>query len=789
MVWRYLPAQGLWARLLLLTVAPTLLCVLAMSLGVGWLSVDQQRAREARALDLAAARIEWRLGQLRDHLAGLARLLSLDERAMAVPDADGAVGAAPLERALELLRRAEPLAGSLELETGEPPRRVRASVPCAGAAPDRCAVGLPSVRARVPVVLPGGGTARIGLAAPFDRDLTAWLAAGEGMKLALVVDGEARPGTANGPVPAGRVTGWAPSWLLSALAEGRVGSGALSAGERSWAARAVPLDPALVDVEPGALSRTPPALLLMVPADAGGGVPHGILALVLGGLVLLLALMVVAGGARRLAGAMVTLGDALRSLGRGESAVAIPATPPGAPREVAELMEACILLRDGVAERSRMSERLRWLANFDGLTGLPNRALLGDRLELAFAAAKRDGSGLAVLALDLDFFKEVNDTLGHAAGDEVLRVVAARLRGCLRATDTLARTGGDEFVLVAPELDRPELLAAFAQRLLAAMEEPVPVAGDHRTLGLSIGAAIMEAGRFDDRPQTLLQDADLALYQAKAEGRSCLRIFEPAMDERLRTRRALVADLRNAVADRELVILFQPQVAAATGRITGAEALLRWHHPTRGLIAPDVFIPLAEETGLIVPIGAWVLEEACHVARGWGDLRLAVNVSAIQVRQASFVATVEGALARSGLPPERLELEITEAAMLANSAETMGILSRLRSLGVRLAMDDFGTGYSSLATLQRFRFDKIKVDRSFIRHLAHDTKAVALLRAVIALGSALDVRINAEGVEDEEQLQLLRAEGCDEAQGFLFGRPMSAAAFRAQVGQERSRAA
>ncbi|WP_338662200.1 EAL domain-containing protein [Pararoseomonas sp. SCSIO 73927] len=496
-----------------------------------------------------------------------------------------------------------------------------------------------------------------------------------------------------------------------------------------------------------------------------------------------------AAAARRLGGMLTGLTEALRRLGRGDLTVPIPPPPRGAPREVAELTDACIQFRDASAERSRLSERLRWLANFDGLTGLPNRALLGDRLELAFAAARRDGTHLTVLAMDLDHFKEVNDALGHAAGDEVLRVVAGRLRDCLRATDTLARVGGDEFVLVAPDLGRPEALSAFAARLLAAMEEPVLLGAEFRAVGLSIGAAVLAPGSFDGRPEALLQDADLALYQAKAEGGSCLRVFEPEMDERLRTRRLLVADLRNAMARQELTILFQPQVSTATRRIKGAEALLRWHHPQRGMISPDVFIPMAEETGLIVPIGAWVLEQACQVARGWGGLNLAVNVSAIQVRQASFVATVEGALARSGLPPAQLELEITEAAMLANSAETLGILSRLRSLGVRLAMDDFGTGYSSLATLQRFRFDKIKVDRSFIRHIAMDAKAVALLRAVIALGSALDVTTNAEGVEDEGQLSMLRAEGCEEAQGFLFGRPMAAADFQALVGRQDARAA
>jgi diguanylate cyclase (GGDEF)-like protein len=585
----------------------------------------------------------------------------------------------------------------------------------------------------------------------------------------------------------GRVTAWAPDWLLAALAEDRVATGSLEIDGRNWLVRAAPV----AETGPEGLSRTRPSVLLLLPARGGMLARDETLRIIIpiAAAILALGTALAAGAAQRLGAMLASLTEALRGLGRGDLTVSIPPAPAGAPQEVIELTDACILFRDASAERSRLSERLRWLANFDGLTGLPNRALLGDRLELAFAAARRDGTGLIVLAMDLDHFKEVNDTLGHAAGDEVLRVVASRLRACLRSTDTLARTGGDEFVLVAPGLDGPEALAAFAARLLGAMEEPVSVGVAHRLIGLSIGASIMVHESFDGRPESLLQDADFALYQAKAEGGSCLRVFEPAMDERLRTRRALAADLRNALAQQELTILFQPQVSTATRRIKGAEALLRWHHPTRGVIGPDVFIPLAEETGLIVAMGAWVLEEACHVARGWGELHLAVNVSALQVRQASFVATVEGALARSGLQAERLELEITEAAMLANSAETLGILSRLRSLGVRLAMDDFGTGYSSLATLQRFRFDKIKVDRSFIRHLSKDAKAVALLRAVIALGSALDVTTNAEGVEEEGQLSLLRAEGCEEAQGYLFGRPMSAADFQARVGEQDSRAA
>ncbi|MBP0446196.1 EAL domain-containing protein [Roseomonas sp. SSH11] len=789
MAGRIFPWRGLRSRLILLSAAPSLLCLLAMALSVGWLAREQQKDMDRQAIQAAGTRIEMRIGELRGRLDGLARLMLRDERITRSFTPDEPVPDDLPGRVLAALQVGEPLIGALEVWAEWPGHSGRG-----GSWSDRCDHGagahcpgpaLPVVTSLTSHALPDGGRLHARISAFLGHEAAEGLAVAEQGALALLVDGWVVVSTI--AMPAGPLAGWAPDWLQQAVVADQASTGMLEIAGRRWLARLSPLP----GTTTGRASAPSPAILLLLPPRAGILAINETLAVMLPAAVLILGLGVAlaTGAARRLGAMLTALSEALRRLGRGDLAVPIPPAPRGAPREVIELTDACIQFRDAAAERSRLSERLRWLANFDGLTGLPNRALLGDRLDLAFAAAQRDRTGLVVLALDLDHFKEVNDSLGHAAGDEVLREVAGRLRGCLRATDTLARTGGDEFVLVAPGLDGPEQLATFAGRLLAAMEEPVPVASDHRLVGLSIGAAIMPPGRFDGRPEGLLQDADLALYQAKAEGGSCLRVFEPEMDERLRTRRALVADLRNAMARQELTILFQPQVSTATRRITGAEALLRWHHPTRGLISPDVFIPLAEETGLIVPIGAWVLEQACHVARGWGELHLAVNVSAQQVRQASFVTTVEQALARSGLPPQRLELEITEAAMLANSAETLGILSRLRSLGVRLAMDDFGTGYSSLATLQRFRFDKIKVDRSFIRHLSRDAKAVALLRAVIALGSALDVTTNAEGVEDEGQLSLLRAEGCDEAQGYLFGRPMSAAEFQAQVGRQDSRAA
>ena len=793
MAGRFFPLQTLRARLIVLTVAPVLLCALVLLVGAPHILRDLGGPAAGGALRSAAARLEAEVAAARSGLAGLAGALSRegalrDELALLATAEDPAAGDALLPRLLDDLRRAEPMIRAVEVGLTMPGGAARRWV----ARHDAAAPEQAMATGMALYDLPGGERAELRLIAYLD-DMAARRLLGPAGRLALAsgegVRAVGRPGEGEA------LAGAAPAWLRAALHGRRTATGFLGTEGGNLIAAVVPLDlPAARRGALGAGARqvaAPRAVLLLRPAEPGLAAIEARFRLLGGAAVVVLVALGAAAilAARRLSAMLAALTEALRRLGQGDIAVGVPEPPRGASRELVELTEACTTFRDAVAERTRLSERLRWLANFDGLTGLPNRALMGDRLELAFAAARRDGTGMVVFAMDLDHFKEVNDTLGHAAGDEVLRVVAGRLRGCLRATDTLARVGGDEFVLVAPGLDGPAALSAFAARLLASMEEPVPVGPEHREIGLSIGAAVLPPHGFDDRPEVLLQDADLALYQAKAAGGSCLRIFEPGMDERLRTRRALIADLRLAVERQELTILFQPQVSTSTRRIKGAEALLRWYHPQRGLIGPDTFIPLAEETGLIVPIGAWVLEEACHVARGWGGLHLAVNVSPIQVRQAGFVATVERALSRSGLPPERLELEITEATMLANTAETLAILSRLRSLGVRLAMDDFGTGYSSLATLQRFRFDKIKVDRSFIRHLESDPKAVALLRAVIALGSALDVITNAEGVEEEGQLSMLRAEGCEEAQGYLFGKPMSAAEFQAQAGLSGARAA
>jgi EAL domain-containing protein (putative c-di-GMP-specific phosphodiesterase class I) len=323
-------------------------------------------------------------------------------------------------------------------------------------------------------------------------------------------------------------------------------------------------------------------------------------------------------------------------------------------------------------------------------------------------------------------------------------------------------------------------------RLLGIIARPIDLDGNQMVIGTSIGIAVTEAGASD--PTRLLQEADLALYQAKAEGRSGYRFFEAAMNERLQARRALEADLRQALAGGQFRMLYQPQVELGedgdTPRVVGAEALIRWDHPTRGELSPDRFMPLTEENGLILPIGEWVLNEACAEAMTWpAPLRVAVNVSPMQFAHSGFVAAVERALAATGLPAERLELEVTEGILLSETDETVATLTRLRAMGVKLAMDDFGTGYSSLGYLRKFRFDKIKIDRSFVSHIGSDAEAAAIVRAIVRITHALGMRANAEGVETEEQVGMLRAEGCGEVQGFLFGRPMSAKSFAALIAE------
>jgi diguanylate cyclase (GGDEF)-like protein len=427
-------------------------------------------------------------------------------------------------------------------------------------------------------------------------------------------------------------------------------------------------------------------------------------------------------------------------------------------------------------------DRAVYLSAHDVLTGLPNRALFADRLQQALALAQRGAGPTAVLCLDLDRFKEVNDTLGHAAGDVVLRVVAERMRSCLREGDTLSRLGGDEFAVIQPNIRHMEDTQVLARRLVDAVEPSIDLNGNQVCVGVSIGIAISEAGV--DRVQ-LLQHADMALYQAKDGGRGQWCLYAREMNTRLLERRSLETDLRAAFADQQFFLHYQPQVDLQTGRVVGVEALLRWNRPGHGLIPPDRFIGLAEEIGLIGGIGTWVLQEACRTAAHWpATVGIAVNVSPAQFRLPHFHESVVAALGRSGLAPARLELEITEGMLLSDTEETLAILNGLRALGVRLAMDDFGTGYSSLGYLQKFRFDKIKIDQSFIRRLATDPSAAAIVRAVVLMSSAMGMHTLAEGVETKAQADLLGLEGCEEVQGYLYGRPMLADAFTEVLARE-----
>jgi diguanylate cyclase (GGDEF)-like protein len=449
---------------------------------------------------------------------------------------------------------------------------------------------------------------------------------------------------------------------------------------------------------------------------------------------------------------------------------------PGSRDEIASLVQAFRRMADDLAG-SRA--RVRHQALHDGLTGLPNRLLLQERLGQALAHARRGGTGaagggaVAVLCLDLDRFKPVNDTLGHAVGDALLCAAAERLRGHVREEDTVARLGGDEFAILQAGVAQPEGAGALARRLVEALGQPFEVDGHQLVVGASVGIALAPGDGAD--PDDLLKKADMALYRAKADGRGTFRSFEPGMDAKLHARRLLELDLRKALASGGFELHYQPLVDLRTGAIAAFEALLRWPHPSRGMVPPAEFVPLAEEVGLIVPLGEWVLHRACEDAAGWpGEVRVAVNLSAVQFRGDALVPSVVAALAASGLPAERLELEITEGVLLQDGEATLATLRDLRALGVRVAMDDFGTGYSSLGYLRSFPFDKIKIDRSFVGELGASPDCEAIVRAVTGLGGSLGIATTAEGVETAEQLERLRAEGCDEAQGYHLGRPMPA---------------
>jgi diguanylate cyclase (GGDEF)-like protein len=425
-------------------------------------------------------------------------------------------------------------------------------------------------------------------------------------------------------------------------------------------------------------------------------------------------------------------------------------------------------------ERRRYHEQeIAHLARHDFLTHLPNRALFQEELKRALANCARDGERVAVLCLDLDRFKPVNDTLGHAAGDELLRQVAKRLSACVRAGDLAARLGGDEFGVILPRVEAESAPQFLAERIIQELARSYDVAGHQIILGTSIGISV---GTADDcTPDTLVHHADLALYRAKADSGQSFRFYEPEMDAQAENRRRLEVELRQAVEKREFELYFQPIVRLEDTAVIAFEALIRWRHPERGLVSPAEFIPLAEETGLINQIGQWVLMEACQQAATWpSHIGVAVNLSSVQFKQPGLPLQVVTAMTKSGLEPSRLELEITEAVLLSDSNATQEKLCALRELGVRIALDDFGTGYSSLSYLSRFSFDKIKIDRSFISALSSGSTSMAIIRAVAALGSELGISVTAEGVESEEQLASIKAIRCTEVQGYLFGRPTAA---------------
>ncbi|MEM1197693.1 MAG: EAL domain-containing protein [Pseudomonadota bacterium] len=429
-----------------------------------------------------------------------------------------------------------------------------------------------------------------------------------------------------------------------------------------------------------------------------------------------------------------------------------------------------VVLYTDVTEIKKREARIHHMALHDGLTGLPNRVLFRTRVEQALAQARRYGTNIAVICLDLDHFKNVNDTLGHPAGDMLLRTVSDRLKIELREIDTIARLGGDEFAIVLADFEDIDIIHNIARRVLSSLSKPIDMDGQEAIIGASLGIALSSGDC--DEPDRLLKNADLALYRAKEDGRNTYRFFAREMDELALARRQIEIDLRQALGKSQLQLYFQPLINMSIGEITGFEALIRWNHPERGLVSPDDFIQIAEETGLIMPVGEWVLRNACEIAASWSKpVKVAVNLSPAQFKQPGLVQLVSDTLEATGLPPERLELEITETVLLKNTNETMEVLYRLKGLGVRIAMDDFGTGYSSLGNLRSFPFDKIKIDRSFVSDLETNSEAAAIVRAVVGLGRSLGIDTTAEGVETKDQLTYLRIEGCSEAQGFYYSRP------------------
>jgi len=439
-----------------------------------------------------------------------------------------------------------------------------------------------------------------------------------------------------------------------------------------------------------------------------------------------------------------------------------------------------LILGEDISIRKRYEQQLLRQANYDILTGLPNRMLALDRLKLALAQAKRESSMVGVMFLDLDNFKHINDTLGHDAGDNLLIEAARRISSCLRGTSTVARLGGDEFLVILPGLTGPESSSQVAERILNNFVPAYSLNGQEVFVTTSIGIAIFPTD--SDNSGTLLQHADAAMYQAKHQGKSSYAHFTPEMSEVSHERLQMESRMRRALELQEMELYFQPIVDTATGNLRAAEALLRWNNPVMGMIMPDRFIPLAEETGLIIPIGEWVLEQACLAATGWKaitgrDISISVNVSPRQFRDPGFTMAVMRALSNNDLAPERLELEITERLLLDKSIETAEILRELDRAGIRLSVDDFGTGYSALSYLKSYPFDTLKIDKTFIQDVMKEPGDAALVRAIINMAHSLGLTVTAEGVEDEPQTHFLKQEGCDFAQGYFYSHPLPAEEF------------
>jgi diguanylate cyclase len=463
--------------------------------------------------------------------------------------------------------------------------------------------------------------------------------------------------------------------------------------------------------------------------------------------------------------------EILNAMAKGESTSWIVESRDGRAIAVSRrpMMEGgWVATHEDVTERRRAEERIQFLAHHDALTALPNRAAFNERLEAQLADAKASGKSFALLCMDLDRFKEINDVFGHVTGDALLQEVARRLEGAGQGA-FLARLGGDEFALITTPDVQPAAIAELGDRLMASVSSDLTILGQQLRVGLSVGVALAPNDAMES--VSLVANADAALYRAKADGRGTVRFFAAEMDQKLRERRALQHDLRSAIERDELKLFYQPQ-AKIGGEVVAFEALLRWHHPQRGAVSPATFIPLAEESGLILPIGEWVLRTACREAAAWSKpLRIGVNLSPVQFRHGDLVSLVHSVLLETGLSPSRLELEITEGVLIDDFSRTVSMLRRLKAMGVRIAMDDFGTGYSSLSYLQSFPFDKIKIDQTFIANLKQNPQSATIVRAVIGLGRGLDVPIIAEGVETSEQLEFLAGANCDQIQGYIVGKP------------------